>query len=253
MTLKKYQKIENESSLIGWDFSFLEGKIIEENTPWDYLEIVKIYLKPFHILLDMGTADGKKLLLLNHPFNQTYATEGFYPNYQLCIRNLSHLGIKVSYFEKDNHLPFTHNLFDIIINRHESYDIKEIKRILKPNGLFITQQVGSKNNEEMTKIITPWADRNYDNFTLKTEITKLKTNGFEIIRQEEKLLNIKYLSIDAVIFMAKIIEWEFPLFSSEKSFDGLKQIEQTIKKEGGFNSTEHRFLIVSKNIKDELI
>ncbi len=249
MTLQKYKEIEAESNIIGWDFSYLEGKIIEEVTPWNYLEIVKKYLNPNDILLDMGTADGKKLLLLNHPYNNTYVTEGYYPNYQLCIRNLSHLGINVSYYTEDTNLPFVHNKFDIIINRHESYDIKEIKRILKPNGLFITQQVGSHNNEPMIKILTPWAKKDYDSFTLDKELEKLKNSAFEIITHEKKLLTLRYLSIDAVIFMAKIIDWEFPDFSSDKSFEGLQKIEQLIKKNGGFDSIEDRFMLIAKNMK----
>ena len=41
------------------------------------------------------------------------------------------------------------NEFDIVINRHESYNEKELFRILKPNGLFITQQVGAYNNKDL--------------------------------------------------------------------------------------------------------
>jgi len=253
MLLKKYRKIEKESKMIGWDFSLLEGKVIEEKTPWNYLDIIQNHLNNNDILLDMGTADGKKLLLINHPYENTYATEGYYPNYQLAIRNLSSLGIDVSYYTHDSNLPYPHEKFDIIINRHESYDIKEIKRILKPNGLFITQQVGSHNNEPMIKILTPWAKRDYESFTLNKELEKLITNNFEILDAKEKLLTIKYLTIDAVIFMAKIIEWEFPNFSAENSFDGLEKIEQIIKNNKYFESIEDRFLIVCRNKKGELI
>ena len=249
MSLDKYKKIEFESNIIGWDFSYLDGKIIEEKTPWDYLATIKKYLKPSMILLDMGTADGKKLLSLNHPYNNTYVTEGYYPNYQLCIRNLSPLGINVNFYKDDTNLPFNHNQFDIVINRHESYNLKEIKRILKPNGIFITQQVGSHNNEPMTKIITPWINKDYNSFTVKQELENFKKQNFEILEYDSKLLNITYLTIDAVIFMCKTIEWEFPGFSSEKSFTGLQQIEHQIKTNGGFNSIEDRFIIVSKNLK----
>lgn len=253
MSLQKYKEIEDECKITGWDFSFLEGKVKEEKIPWNYLEIVKEYLKPSDLLLDMGTADGKKLLLLKHSYQNTYATEGFYPNYQLSLRNFNHLGVKVSFYTEDANLPFVHNKFDIVINCHESYNIKEIKRILKPNGLFITQQVGSHNNEPMIKILTPWAKRDYESFTLDNELDKFKNNNFQVLRFEKKLLNIQYLSIDAVIFIAKIIQWEFTGFSSEKSFEGLQKIENLITKNGVFNSIEDRFLIVCRNKKGELL
>ncbi|WP_365845908.1 hypothetical protein [Clostridium sp.] len=40
--------------------------------------------------------------------------------------------------------PFEDNTFDIVINRHESYCVSEVKRILKTDGIFIAQQVGGK-------------------------------------------------------------------------------------------------------------
>ena len=36
-------------------------------------------------------------------------------------------------------MPFADGQFDIVINRHGNYNANEIFRILKPNGLFITQ------------------------------------------------------------------------------------------------------------------
>ena len=43
--------------------------------------------------------------------------------------------LRKKYFIKasknDNAIPFDNNYFDILINRHDSYDIQELKRILK--------------------------------------------------------------------------------------------------------------------------
>lgn len=44
-------------------------------------------------------------------------------------------------------------MFDIIISRHEAFDIDEVYRLLKPNGLFITQQVGGLNNKELSQFL----------------------------------------------------------------------------------------------------
>ena len=38
-----------------------------------------------------------------------------------------------------DNMPFDDDSFDMIINRHGNYNVKELYRVLKPNGLFITQ------------------------------------------------------------------------------------------------------------------
>ena len=92
----------------------------------------------------MGTGGGEFLLTLNHPYKNTSVTESWGPNVKLCKEKLEPLGVEVKEVFNDNELPFEDDTFDIIINRHESFDIKEIKRILKVDGIFITQQVGGE-------------------------------------------------------------------------------------------------------------
>lgn len=88
--LKISWKNEEERVFIGWDFTCLNDRIIEEELPWDYRTIVQNHLKPEDVL------------------------------------------------------PYEDESMDIIINRHESYDIYEVYRVLKKGGIFITQQVGGE-------------------------------------------------------------------------------------------------------------
>jgi len=75
---------------------------------------------------------------------KTVATEGYAPNVQTARDRLSPLGVQVIAIdqETDHILPLADSTFDLIINRHEYYDPHEVRRILKPGGRFITQQVG---------------------------------------------------------------------------------------------------------------
>jgi hypothetical protein len=50
--------------------------------------------------------------------------------------------------------------------------------------------------------------------------------------------------IEAVIFMAKMIEWEFPLFDVVNCEKQLEDIETCINETGSFVSFEHRFYMV---------
>ena len=78
------------------------------------------------------------------PFpKKVIATEAYEPNVKVAQERLIPLGIDVVPIEEGNQenskLLFNDNFFDLIINRHDFYDSKEIFRILKPNGHFVTQ------------------------------------------------------------------------------------------------------------------
>ena len=50
----------------------------------------------------------------------------------------------------------------------------------------------------------------------------------------------------ALVYFAKIIEWEFPEFSVERCFQELCAMEQDIKEKGYIEGIEHRFFILAK-------
>lgn len=248
--LKTFLKQEEEKSFQGWDFSYLENRWEEESLPWDYESLVKHYLKQDQLLLDMGTGGGEFLLSLNHPHDKTHVTEAWLPNVTLCQERLAPLGIGVHHVVDDHALSFESNTFDIIINRHEAYCVKEIKRILKPNGIFITQQVGGKNNERLSHLLLDNYNPPYLNLNLLNASKELLDNRFDILQKDEYFPYLRFLDVGAIVYFAKIIEWEFPGFSVEQCFNELEKLNDYIKKNGYYESYEHRFMLIAKNIKE---
>lgn len=247
--LEELWKKEEQAAFKGWDFSYLENRWYDEELPWDYEDIVKKYLSPNYKLLDMGTGGGEFLLSLNHPYSNTSVTEMWTPNFELCKQKLEPLGIEVKQVFNDSELPFEDNTFDIIINRHESFDVKEVERILKPNGIFITQQVGGKNNEVLSKALIKGFTPLYADNTLDNNLKNLENNLFEILYANEYFPYLRFKDIGAVVYFAKIIEWEFPNFSVENCFEELCKLNENINIKGYVESIEHRFVIVSRNKK----
>ena len=136
-----WEKEESIAHIKGWDFSHIYGRYEEENSlPWDYKTIIHEMLLDDMKLLDYDTGGGEFLLSLRHPYENTAATEGYPPNVQLCREKLLPLGIDLRECADASHIPFDDNSFDIIINRHGDFYPPEIRRLLKPGGLFITQQ-----------------------------------------------------------------------------------------------------------------
>lgn len=244
--LKNYWMQEERKSFKGWDFSYINDRTESDLLHWDYSCIIKRYNKNNYKLLDIGTGGGEFLLTLKHPYNLTSVTEGFLPNYNLCKENLSPLGIEVEYIEDDSKIPFENDKFDIVINRHESYDVNEVHRILKSGGFFITQQVGGENDKELIKIL---AEENYNSFadnTLENNINKVKKKGFNVIFQAEDFTKTRFFDVGAIVYFAKIINFEFPKFSVEKCINELYELHKICLVKGFFECTQHRFIIVAQ-------
>ena len=245
---------EENFAFQGWDFSHLDGRWDSPEAPWDYRTIVKSYLKDTDILLDMGTGGGEVLLSINHTHKNTYATEAYEPNYELCKKVLSPLGITVARtytdenFSSDDTIPFDDNFFDVVINRHESFDLSEVDRVLKRGGYFITQQVGGRNFIEYEQKLN-------DNFTMQNKnpahaienyTNTLAGLGYKILKTEEAQYPVKFYDVGALVFYAKIIAWGFPGFSVKTHLSKLFECQREIVEKGFLLGTGHRFYFVAQ-------
>jgi len=244
--LYKIWKEEEEAAFQGWDFSRINPYIKEEPLTWDYKGIILKHLKPHMRLLDMGTGGGEFLLTLNHPHKNTFVTEGYEPNYQLCLEKLAPLGITVKPCSDGAALPYDDNFFDIIINRHESYLVEDIYRLLKPGGLIITQQVGGDNNSIISKKLIKGFASEFPDFDLAREEIKFRQAGFEIFYKNEFYSKTLYSDVKAIVYMAKILVWDFPGFSVDKCFDELLALQQELEENGFVEGNEVRFIICAK-------
>ena len=244
--LEQWKSEEDAFRLRGWDFSCIAGRWDCPEPPWDYVLAVKSYLRDTHLLLDMGTGGGEVLLTIGHPHKNTTVTEGYVPNFELCKRELSPLGIMVAQTFGDKKLPFADQSFDFIINKHESFDIVEVSRILKPSGYFFTQQVGHQNVHALELAVNGKAgsvspERNIDRYA-----NALKQRGFQIIMRDEAKFPVRFFDVAAVIFFCKACVWNFPGFSVETHFDQLRNIQKKIDANGFFQATGHRFLLAAR-------
>jgi SAM-dependent methyltransferase len=249
--LKQKWKQAEAQAFSGWDFSYIAGQMISEPLPWDYKDIVTQYLKSDYELLDMGTGGGEFLLTLDHPYDLTSVTEAYPPNIEICKNKLVPLGITVQAITDDHHLGFADESFDMIINRHEAFDPRELNRLLRPNGYFITQQVGGLNNKDLShkvgiKRAEGDSEHNYSEHHLDNNLDLLRKAGFKVLVSNECYPKVTFASVEAFVYFAKIIEWEFPRFSVETCFEQLCELQNEFEENGFIVGTEHRFMIVAQ-------
>lgn len=246
--LIRFWKQEEETAHIrGWDFSHISGRYREgEDLPWDYRQIVNEYRREDCRLLDYDTGDGEFLLLLGHPYANTAATEGYPPNVALCQERLLPLGIDFRPCSDPARIPFPDEAFDLMINRHGSFDPAECCRLLKPGGVFVTQQVGSDNDRELVEMVLPDAPPPFPDMRLSIQRERFREAGFEILRAEEAFPPIVFTDIGAFVWFARIIEWEFPGFSVERCLPRLLELQRKLEAEGQIAGSTHRYLIVAR-------
>ncbi|MFB9329285.1 class I SAM-dependent methyltransferase [Paenibacillus aurantiacus] len=244
--LKLLWEAEENAVFQGWDFGYIRNRIREQPLPWDYHAIVEASLSEETMLLDMGTGGGELLCSLRPPAGRTYATEAYPPNVELCRRTLPAYGIEVRQIIEDDKLPFDSGMFDLVINRHESFSPEEVFRVLKPGGRFITQQVGGRNNRELARtLLGDDVGLTDSDFGLASARQSLEAAGFAIERAEECFPVPTFLDVGALVYFARIIEWEFPGFSVERCFGALRKLHEEAVRVGGIATVEHRFLLTA--------
>ena len=227
----------------GWDFSWTHGRWHEADTKWDYHQLVENKIPGVGAMLDMGTGGGEFLASLSRRPPLTCATESYLPNIPIARDRLEPLDVHVVAFEEDHALPLPDQKFELIINRHESYAVSELRRILKPEGQFITQQVGPLDCQQLNEFLAAPLDPKVEKWSLKTEIRPLEEAGFRVLRVEEDFPDSIFADIGVVVFYLKVIEWQIPNFSIQKYRDRLLAMHEHILSNGSFQAQAHRFLI----------
>ncbi len=191
---------------------------------------------------------GEFLLSLDYSLTNCSATESFEPNVELCKDKLLPLGIDFKKADGLDVLPFNDESFDIIINRHGDFNANDIYRLLKKGGIFITEQVGAENDRELVDLLLGDIDLAFPEQYLDKISDKFKNVGFDILRGEEEFKPIKFYDVAALVWFARIIEWEFPNFSVNKCIDNLYKAQNILEEKGSIYGRIHRILLVCRKI-----
>ncbi|HDR8180794.1 TPA: class I SAM-dependent methyltransferase [Bacillus thuringiensis] len=229
----------------GWDFSFISetGRMKSEPLSWSYGSTAFQLMQHAESMVDMGTGGGEFLSMLQ-PFPPTiYATEGYTPNVPIARKKLEPLGVTVIEVTDDTALPFQDGQFNLIINQHESYAASEVKRILSPNGIFLTQQVGGLDCAELNEQFGTPLNSEFASWSLEAACIELKENEFTILEEKEEFPFQRFYDIGAIVYYLKAIPWQIPDFTAEGYYEELYRIHEIFLQKGCFDVKQHRFMI----------
>jgi len=229
----------------GWNFSYISKRVKKDSPPWNYKKLARKQVKKSLSLLDIDTGGGEVLLSISNLPNKSFAVENYSPNVLIARRNLKKAGVKVIRANSAHKLPFKDRTFDLILNRHGAINAKEIYRVLKQGGIFLTQQVDAKVNLiDLIKEFKAKPKWTFNNLAYrKKELIKL---NFKIIKSNEWKGKIIFKDIGAVVFMLKNIPWLVDNFSVKTHLEYLKRLQRKFEKKGRLIYTVGNFLILAR-------
>jgi SAM-dependent methyltransferase len=129
----------------GWDFSTVCDA--RDPVPWDYEDVVRRHLQPGDRVLDCGTGGGERFLALRDAYAWGM---GIDPDPAMLATARAHAAsLQATHVTfalgRAEALPVDDASVDVVLNRHANVDVAETLRVLRPGGLFLTQQVGLNN------------------------------------------------------------------------------------------------------------
>lgn len=238
----------NAVSVDGWDFSWLDGRALEERPPWGYQGAMAAKLAGATASLDLQTGGGEVLAGAAKIPLLAVATEAWPPNLPVATARLHPLGIAVVSDNDEPPLPFADNAFDLVTSRHP---VKawwsEIQRVLAPGGTYLSQQVGPASVFELVEFFlgaqseSVRRSRHWDDATADAEAA-----GLELVSLQKAFLRTEFYDIGAVIYFLRKVIWMVPGFTVAEYEDKLRELHTIIERDGKFSATTTRFLIEAR-------
>lgn len=136
-------------------------------------------------------------------------------------------------------MPFKQHSFSLVLNRHESFNVTELARILCPGGVFLTQQVDGKNLADLQALFSVKTE--YTHITLAHYQQQFAATGFEIERTEEWQGVTEFADVGALVYYLCAIPWEAPEDFSVKQYQNV--LLNLHQREMPLQFTSRRFLL----------
>jgi len=228
----------------GWDFSYLSGRMIEAEPPWDYPALARAAVSGAHDILDVATGGGEVLSALGPFPGRVRATEGYVPNLAVARRRLEPLGVAVFQANTASGMPFEDAAFDLVLNRHGGFRPEEMCRVLRPGGVFLSQQVGGDNLADLVADFGArlmWPDN-----TLASIAERFSRAGCTVTRAEAWQGPVTFADVGAVVYFLKAVPWVVEDFDVNRHLAALEALERRRAAGRPLQFTFSRFLIEAR-------
>ena len=228
----------------GWDFSWLDSRLLTTKFPWDFRQIVDYFAKQSPTMLDLGTGGGEWLADLPHRPPHTVATEAWLPNVPIATERLKANGVEVVKVDpapdnnrqipegsENSRLPFLDCSFHLAISRHESFVAKEVARILDAGATFVTEQIGDGLNREFCELFhAPVAAQ--QPLSLAMVVSQVEMAGLKVSDSQGAYQTIQFADVGALAWYLRMVPWTVPGFSISKDRTRLAELHARMNNRG---------------------
>lgn len=119
--------------------------------------------------------------------------------------------------------------------------------MLKKGGVFVTQQVGADNDRALVELLLPGeTELPFPEQRAAVLADRFRSAGFEILAGEECFRPIRFFDVGALVWFARIIQWEFPGFSVDGCMDQLFSAQHRVEDTGCVEGKIHRILLTAR-------
>ena len=243
-------KREEAQPFIGWEFSHLNGRMIEDQAPWSYSSRAGELMRQSSSVLDLGTGGGERLLRLReHWPSKVVVTEDYPPNIRLATDRLAHFGVTVLDvpLTDDGPMPFRKNEFDLVLNRHSGFNSNEVARVLAPGGTFLTQQIHGLWADDLLAAFDArpkWPDSSPEKY-----VPHLKSTGLTIIDTQEWSGHLTFTDVGAIVYYLKAVPWLVSGFSVESHLKYLIGLQDRLEGGEALAFTARKYLIEARKME----
>jgi SAM-dependent methyltransferase len=216
-------------------------KALEPGPPWDYEATARELARSAGSVLDLGTGGGERLSeIVRGSRARVTATESWETNVPVAHRRLAPLGVRVVQ-ASSLRLPFVDAAFDLVLDRHEELDPREVVRVLRPGGRFLTQQVDRNDWKELRRYfrLTDFGDQ----FVEYKEALEAEGMVVQGARHDQR---VAYGGLGDVVFMLLTAPDTVPDFDPEREIGGLLALEDEHGTADGIVLTESRFILSAR-------
>ncbi|MGQ9515214.1 MAG: methyltransferase domain-containing protein [Thermoproteota archaeon] len=208
------------------------------------------FLSSSKAALDLGTGGGEILLSMKDVYPmRVVATEDYVPNVILAHERLAPYSVEVVKTDEsrlEQKLPFTGNIFDLVIDRHTCFNVLEVARILRPDGAFITEQVDGRDNFDLFRAFDCMPQWPF--FTLDFILKRIALSGLVVEIAQEWEGKTFFKDVGAIVYYLKAIPWIVPGFTVDSHSKYLLKLQERMDKEGKLSFSQRLLLIKARKV-----
>lgn len=194
--------VRNAGKVRGWHWSGMRTRM--DDLGWSYTDVLREHIGPSDRVLDVGTGGGEVFSDVARPHDVAL-------DFKMEMLDVAREHLPCRLVAGDQRaLPFEAGSFDVVADRHVGADAREVLRVLRSAGRYVTQQPGSRicqnifdalcwgtNGDFWRREAEAAGDPYWD---VSTAALFFEQAGCEIVRRGEACVDYEFLNEESLAF-----------------------------------------------------